>query len=930
MDGPPGTGYPRTMRPLLLAVLTACSTGTPSAPTGLAPMPTPARLATQGGPEALLVAPADPPEPTTIARFDYDAGLPADWRIEMPEKAGADVGTVARTAMAPAEGTGALSLVAPATRKGPMPTVSGVVPVEAGANLTVRVRLRARGLDPGIGPMTGGGMVVEEIAGDIDETVLTVHDDLPRVLGDSDWTDASVRLRTGPKTQGLRITLSAGPSLESGAADFDALVVEQSGVDAAARQGAPLSDTAHPLSREVTVDGDTRPALLAPDATVWGMAVERSHPVEFRAGFARLPVSDPDVRICYELAHAGEAVLASGCIDDGDDQYAEIAESLPAGPTAELHLRSWTEPPGGGATGAWGAPRAWSRAREPGDDRPDIVLFIIDTLAADHTGIGGRAPRPTTPTLDAFAQRNIRYLDATTPAGWTEPSMGSLVTGVLPSTHRAGYRRERIYRPISRKNSEQKSRLLTYRPLSRNIPTLAERLRDAGYLTQGVYTNAFFGSAFGFARGYDRYDKFAGKRMAGAREGFDRAIAWWTSLPPREQRPPAFLMMHVVDPHDPYRIRVPALEGFEPPPDLPGEEGRQGLTRYVEARPQDIESREFPDQLAVYYQAEIRYLDDEVGRFLETVEQPGTGMVLVSDHGEAFAEHGQFIHGRTLHHEEVHVPLVVRRPDGTGGGTTLDRPVSTVAVAPTLLEFAGLESEGLWAALPQGDSENIDHDIISEAMLMGRDRTALRRGRWRYLLQHPVGIRGPARQRAGGHAFPPSATRPIETLYDVRNDREELEDRAAAEPEVLADLRSRVHGHLQRHELGVHVACDEGGPVGIRVAPDGPVSRFVPFVWTDDDKVEVTSDRSAVAARLSGRTPAWGVIYTPRVTATVRVEDDTGTVLFEGEPPDAPERSTPLLDGRCRVWRIGQPGDDETANLDDGDVQALQALGYID
>ena len=75
----------------------------------------------------------------------------------------------------------------------------------------------------------------------------------------------------------------------------------------------------------------------------------------------------------------------------------------------------------------------------------------------------------------------------------------------------------------------------------------------------------------------------------------------------------------------------------------------------MEARPQDSESREFPDQLAAYYQAEIRYLDDEVGRFLEAVERPDTAVLLVSDHGEAFAEPDRFIPGRTPNHEEVHV-----------------------------------------------------------------------------------------------------------------------------------------------------------------------------------------------------------------------------------------------------------------------------------
>lgn len=930
MVGGRGTGYPRPMRPLMLVMLTACSGGEVPAPTGLAPTPLPARLVQTAGDASLLQAPADAPPAEVVAALSFDAGLPDGWSAALPERAQHSDGEVGTTTLSPAEGTAALSLSLARGKRRDMPSVSGLVPVQGGDSLRVSVKLRARGLDPGIGPMTGGGLVVEEMGGALEEDVLRVHDDLPRVLGDTDWTAASVSLRAGPGTRSLRITLSAGPSLVGGAADFDELVVERIPLDTAARGGRPMGPEAHPLSREISLDADTRPSLLAPDATTWAMAVQRATPVELRAGFGRLPASNPETRICYEVAHAGAAILASGCLDADQHQFDEIAASLPAGPTAELHFRSWTEPPGGGATGAWGSPRVWPRARAEGDDRPDIVLFIVDTLAADHTGLEGRAPRPTTPTLDEFAARNIRYTDATTPAGWTEPSMGSLVTGVLPSTHRAGYRRERIYRPLSRKNSEQKSRLLTYRPLSGRVTTIAERLRDAGYLTQGVYTNAFFGDAFGFARGYDRYDKYAGKRMAGAREGFDRALRWWSDLPPRGERPPVFLMMHVVDPHDPYRIRIPALDGFEPPPDIPGEEGREGLTRYVEARPQDSESRDFPDQLAAYYQAEIRYLDDEVGRFLEAVEQPDTAVLLVSDHGEAFAEHDRFIHGRTLNHEEVHVPLVVKRPDGTGGGTTVTGPVTTVGTAATLLGFAGLSTDGLVPALPMSDSAVTETDIMSEAMLMGRDRTALRRGSWRYLMIHPAGIRGPARRRAGGHAFPPSASRAIEHLYDISSDHEELVDVATEKPRVLAELRARTHAHLRAHELGVHFACDPGEPQTLVVRPDGPVSRFVPFMWTDDDKMEVVSTRAAVSTALSGASPVWGVVYTPTVTATLRIEDADGTTLFEGEPPDHPDRAAPILGGRCTVWRVGQPGDDATADLDEGDVQALQALGYID
>ncbi|MEC7946936.1 MAG: hypothetical protein VX265_05165, partial [Myxococcota bacterium] len=300
------------MRTSVLLLMAACTGGEAPEPVGLTTMPLPARLAHQADAAALIQAPVDAPPAEVLAAFSFDTGLPEGWRAELPGAAGESEAEIGITADAPIEGLAALSIsLAPGLRRD-VPSVSGLVPVDGGEHLRVRIQLRARGLDPGIGAMTGGGIVVEEMGGALEEDVLRVHDDLPRVLGDTDWTAASVALQTLPGTRSLRITLAAGPQLVGGSADFDDLLVERFPPEAANRQGRPLTPTAHPMSREVTLDGDTRPSLLAPDATTWGMAVARDTPVELRAGFGRLPGSSPEVEICYEVSHAGASVLATG------------------------------------------------------------------------------------------------------------------------------------------------------------------------------------------------------------------------------------------------------------------------------------------------------------------------------------------------------------------------------------------------------------------------------------------------------------------------------------------------------------------------------------------------------------------------------------------------------------------------------------------
>jgi arylsulfatase A-like enzyme len=315
---------------------------------------------------------------------------------------------------------------------------------------------------------------------------------------------------------------------------------------------------------------------------------------------------------------------------------------------------------------------------------PNLVLVVIDTLRADHLGAYGYE-RPTSPRIDQLAERALVFTRALAPASWTRPSVGSLFTGLHPSEHGA----------VSFAGS-----------LARDVPTLAEGLRTAGYATIGVSGNfVHVNEGSGFARGFDHF--VAPRRPA------SEAEALWTEakspvrplrgdeindtvlqlLAAREDRP-IFLYVHYMEPHSPYapgeaaRRRLATDPGAWDLAPVATNDAIVELARLRPALPADARRR-----LVDLYDAEIAEADAAVGflveRLLEDVLGRDTVVVVVSDHGEEFGEHGGWFHGLTLHRESLAVPLLIfdaRRPRAE----RIDAPVDLLDVPVTLLDLAGV------------------------------------------------------------------------------------------------------------------------------------------------------------------------------------------------------------------------------------------------
>jgi arylsulfatase A-like enzyme len=289
----------------------------------------------------------------------------------------------------------------------------------------------------------------------------------------------------------------------------------------------------------------------------------------------------------------------------------------------------------------------------------NVVLISLDTLRADHLGVYG-GPPSSSPHIDQLARDGIRFQNALAPAAWTLPSHVSLMTGQHPLVHQ-------VSRDDRRIDAVRSS-------------VLAERFREAGYLTAAFTGGGFLDPSFGFDLGFDSYS------VADAITGDMRAVLDWLD---RSRDQPFFLFVHSYFVHN-YAPTRPFLEP------LAGERTDELLevdSREVRAKP----TAEAVADLNLLYRATVTEADGRiVGRLLSKLEsldlEDETLVVLVSDHGEEFFEHGGTSHSRTVWGEIARVPWIMRGPS-VPKGMVVEQAVGLIDVAPTIAAIAGLRDD---------------------------------------------------------------------------------------------------------------------------------------------------------------------------------------------------------------------------------------------
>jgi hypothetical protein len=296
-----------------------------------------------------------------------------------------------------------------------------------------------------------------------------------------------------------------------------------------------------------------------------------------------------------------------------------------------------------------------------------FILISLDTVSAEHLSLYGYE-RPTTPFLDSLAERSVVFDNAYVQLPGTLPSHMSMFTGLYPDQHD-------VFPPDA--------------VLAPGIPTLPELLSRAGFRTLGHTDGGFVHGRFGFSRGFDVFDDRRIILWGGGDHSFARGLASLRALGPEER---FFLFVHTYAAHDPYNPppRCRGLFWHGPPPD-----GAQLPTSAVlRAHNSGLAplSPEVVEYYASQYDAEIRCLDDEIGRFFSGLEElrlaDNVTVMITADHGEEFLQHGKMGHEQ-IYHENLHVPLLVVAP-GLTGGRRVPQVVQSIDLAPTFCDLAGI------------------------------------------------------------------------------------------------------------------------------------------------------------------------------------------------------------------------------------------------
>jgi len=385
--------------------------------------------------------------------------------------------------------------------------------------------------------------------------------------------------------------------------------------------------------------------------------------------------------------------------------------------------------------------------------RPHVLLITLDTTRADRLGCYGYA-RALTPALDALAAKGVLFERAYTPAPLTLPSHASMMTGLYPPEHGL----------ITNGRGR----------LDKNIPTLAEILRDAGYETGAFIGSFVLHSKFGLQRGFAAYDddmtdtdptEYGLHRQRDGRRVVDSALAWLE----QPRRGPFFCWVHLYDAHDPYRAHADEFgDRFEDRP----------------------------------YDGEIAYVDRQIQRLVDHLQakqlRERTLIVIVGDHGESLGEHDEEEHSLTLYNSVLHVPCLWAGRGATAKGRRVPQPVSLVDLRPTLLETVELRDRGqitgrsLRAAL-------VGEEISPGECYSGTDDPLLEHGwsplrsltttGWKYIRSTEV------------------------ELYDLTTDPQELNNLAGARPEFVQEMEDRLtaleHSMVTRHGGEVELSPQE-------------------------------------------------------------------------------------------------------------------------
>lgn len=402
----------------------------------------------------------------------------------------------------------------------------------------------------------------------------------------------------------------------------------------------------------------------------------------------------------------------------------------------------------------------------------NVLLISIDSLRADRVGAYGYG-KATTPTIDRLAAEGVVFTNAVSTTSWTLPAHAALLTGVYDARHGA---------------------TVPTATLSPSIATLAEAFRAAGYRTAGFYSGPFLHPHFGFGRGFEEYvdctsyelenigNPASGKAHASSHKDITnpRIAANFAATMKREDDRPFFFFVHMWDPH--YELVPPppydSMFSDGPLPDDPVRDFRH------DPRFRAGMSDETRGAVMALYDGEIRFTDDTIARLLAELESrkllDDTVVVITSDHGDEFLEHGGKGHKQTLYQEVLHIPLVFWAK-GMLPAARATATASLVDVAPSLARLAGISELADVDGTPLFDATG--RALDAERTVFAELRTNPAR------VRHAAAIRFPMKLLRDGKTG-------TEQLFDLANDPGEQRPADAAIASQAQPLRDALDTYL--------------------------------------------------------------------------------------------------------------------------------------
>lgn len=417
------------------------------------------------------------------------------------------------------------------------------------------------------------------------------------------------------------------------------------------------------------------------------------------------------------------------------------------------------------------------RCHRLGRRKPNIILLVIDSLRADHLGCYGYA-RNTSPHIDKLAQEGIVFSNAFSQAGYTTASIPSILTSKFPLSHG-------VWLPEKHKLSEDEI-------------TLAEVLKSNGYITVAFTGGACTSHIYGFGQGFDLYKEIEW----GDIKEINKLVFNWLEQNQNNEKP-FFLFLHCYTVHEPFNLPEPFASIYA--------SNYQGqfkdvkldnvLFEKIHKKSLDYNSEDI-DYIISQYDSGIRYYDENIGELLKKIEAlkltSNTIIILTSDHGQDFMEHGTISH-RDIYDVGIHVPLIVRAPYLLPNNKKIDTLVRSIDIFPTILDMLALLEKNNLAIegnslLPVMLGQDIgkEHPVYSlGADSNNRGRISLRTRNWKLIV---------------------TRNQNECELYNLKNDPGELINLVSIEKEQFKVLKQELDNYIRQSKSPIQktkVALDE-------------------------------------------------------------------------------------------------------------------------